>query len=914
MSIKIINYNDITKLKYHREYDLIKKTLHICAAASTTRGMYQMYGNDFEKPILSIGDIIKYIVGEWDDSVVKIGQYTSITRYIKELDEQLKSHPDYKIKYERLLKGMRRNQQDIQNAIRNLVECNIFPHEFEPMTDEEKIFLALWYKLESNENDKSIYAFRNEIYKNLNDDKEFKERFRDAILKTIKNKEKILIRENNNNEPKSRFYEILTKYKKEIDDKQSIPRRVVLHGFYYIRPVQDRLITLMQKSGIEIIFLNWYDEKYPEVFHIWEKTFDKSWGYPSKEEWITDSNKDEYRWCDLFADIYKGKVNQNDLNKIKQGKMPQLKCYDNSIEFVNDYKENMNDRYYSPESHKMDNMLKDYFPEKFKNRHFLSYPIGQFLYEIHKMWDEESSQLKIDIECLQQCFSSGWLSEEINGKKENSKDYIYDLYLIKTYFKNCESINQWQDRLNLLKTIKSEVVNNLNTDKEKEDKNYRLHQSSSNPFMKFSFFKIEESRIDAIIKFINRLVNIATYLFSDNEEIKLSEYMKKIDKVIERTSFDDINEVEEKIVTNLKKKILKPLKNEVYCYPEDIADAIILFLGGDFEQNEDNNREKRKDGIIDPIEKIEGASISYRSDACVHICQISEDSMPGNNKSYPWPLNKENVKRINTPRDYSNKLLDRMKLIYDERGEINRYLFYCALQSSDNIKFSWIKNWEDKVIDQSIYIKLLSTWIEKFKEIDASYDIDVGEKYEINKLEIKPFNKNEINKLSRECIEEYKICPRRFYYSYIINDFPTFTSDFHHRFLFTNIIKSISATLQCRNTTVYNQIEQFFPQWNIIEKTQLKEYSDKFNVSKNNNYDVFDGVSYISTRDLTNFLIPSYFKLFNKGSYTDKIISENTKTGIFKATPENGQKCTYCPHIDYCSLSILPLDKEDEQY
>lgn len=913
MSIKIINYNDINKLDKHKEYDLIKKSLHICAAASTTRGMYNRYGKDFKMPILSIGDITSSIVGDWDDSVVKLGQYTSITRYIKELNEQLKSHPEYKTKYERLLKGMRRNQKEIQNAIRSLVECNIFPHEFEPVTEEEKIFLALWSNMESNQNDKSIYAFRNEIFENFNKIEEFKYKFIDAICSAIDKQLRVLDKGNKN----SKICDMLKQNKKQIKEEEIKVKDLtfVLHGFYYIRPIQDRVIELMQKIGIELIFLNWYDEKYSEVFKIWGKTFDERWGYPNSKEWINDSNKDDYRWCDLFADIYEGEVNQKDLNKIKEGKMPQLKCYDNSIEFINDYKNpnNMNDNYYSPESHKMDDILKDYFPEKFKNRHFLSYPIGQFLYEIHKMWDEDSYQLKIDIDCLQQCFTSGWLSAEINGKKENSKDYIYDLYLIKTYFKNCESINQWQERLNLLKTIKSEVVNSLNTDKEKEDKNYRFHQSSSNPFMKFSFFKIDESRIEAIIKFIEELIKEAKFLFSDNQEIKLSEYMKKIDNVIKRTAFEDLNEVEEQIVENLKKTMLKPLKNEVYCYPEDIAGAIILFLGGDFEKNEDNNREKGNDGIIQPIEKIEGASISYRSDACVHICQISEDGMPGNNRSYPWPLNKENVKRINTSRDYSNRLLDRMKLIYDETGSINRYLFYCALQSSENIKFSWIKNWEDKVIDQSVYIKLLSTWVEQFKKMDESYTVDLGEKYEIHHRESTSLTKDEIEKLSRECIEEYKICPRRFYYSYITNDFPTFTSDFHHGFVFTNVIKSISAATQSRSTTVYKQVEQFFPQWNNIQKMQLKEYSDKFSVVNNNKYDSFDGVSYISARELPNFLIPKYHDLFNKDSYTDKIISENTRLGIFKATPEKGEKCTYCPHKDYCSLSILPLDKEDEE-
>ena len=43
MNVKIINYNDISQLKKHQEYELIKNTLHICAAASTTEGMYKLW-------------------------------------------------------------------------------------------------------------------------------------------------------------------------------------------------------------------------------------------------------------------------------------------------------------------------------------------------------------------------------------------------------------------------------------------------------------------------------------------------------------------------------------------------------------------------------------------------------------------------------------------------------------------------------------------------------------------------------------------------------------------------------------------------------------------------------------------------------------------------------------------------------
>ena len=903
MNVKIINYNDISQLKKHQEYELIKNTLHICAAASTTEGMYKTYGMDFTEPIISIGNITKYIVGDWDSSVVKLGQYTRLTRAIKELTEELKDDVDFKGKYEKVLRGIRRNQKEILNSMRSLIECNVYPEDFNPATIEEEFFVELWMRAELAEKDESIMKFRNEFFNNINDKEVFEKKLKGAISYAI-DKE---INKVESIEYKNK----LAKYKSEIENRKI--NRVVLHGFYYIRPIQDRIIELMKELEIEIIFLNWYDAKYTKVFEIWDKTFDEGWEYPTKDKWIYSDNKKQYRMCDLFADIYQGTVDKENIEDIKNAIKPKLKKFDDTISFIDKYNENH--IYYSPESNKMNDIFKDYYPEKYDNRHFLSYPIGQYLYQIHRMWDEELGTLKIDINVLQECFSSGWLNIVKNKTRINAIDYTYDLYLIKNYFKNCHIIDEWKDRLKLLKQIKEQVVDNLNTDVDKSDKNYRFHQVASNPLINFSFFKIDTDRVETILEFIEVIIKTAQKLFEDNKEIDLNSYLKKIDELIDENSFEFINEVEEEIVNKLKDKLCVELDYKIYCYPEDIAEALVLFLGGDFEKNDEEDKGEQNNKIVQPIEKIEGASITYINDnKWIHICQLSEEAIPGGNKGYSWPLNKENLNRIKkVNRKYSNRLLDRMILIIEETGSINRYLFYCLLQASKNLELSWITNWEDKILEESVYIKLLKTWVKDFDTQQEKDTIDIGNENTVKYICNESMNKEEIDNLLVEVLDEYKICPRRFYYSYILDDYPTYKSDFHHGFVFTGVIKSIAIAASCKTSDAFNQIEQFFPQWNAIEKKQLKEYSERYKAINNVQYDLFDGRSYISNRMRPHFLIYNHSNFFNKDGYSLTEVKKDTSCGIFNAKPERGDKCMYCPHRDYCRYAILPLDREEEK-
>lgn len=55
-------------------------------------------------------------------------------------------------------------------------------------------------------------------------------------------------------------------------------------------------------------------------------------------------------------------------------------------------------------------LLKIYYPEYAKDRHFLSYPIGQFFSAIYRLWDYENGKIIFDVSAIKECLSSNILS------------------------------------------------------------------------------------------------------------------------------------------------------------------------------------------------------------------------------------------------------------------------------------------------------------------------------------------------------------------------------------------------------------------------------------------------------------------------------------------------------------------------
>lgn len=868
MSIEIINYNDISNLRNHKSYNIIKNTLHVCAIENMTKGMYETYGEDFTVPIISIDQISRNLYSQWENSLFKFKQYTAITKCIKDLEKEELEKINQKYKYneyikekeeeikklKKVIKSARRNQDDILKSIRSLIECNVDNNKFICNTEQEKLFIKIWQEFEKSDIGESIADFKNVFFNdNCNEYK-----LKNAIIHSVREKEEKIHKDINR-------LNVFKKYKNDIE--VNLPDKIVFHGFYYIKPIHDRLLQMIQAMGIKVIFLNWYDEKYVNekynhVFEIWDESFSELFGCPSKQNWTYDDNSNKYRLCDLFAGIYSGSIEESDKYKLDKFSNYELVEYDRCIDFINDYKEI--EYYYSSENSKINDILKGYFPEKYDKMHFLSYPVGKFIYLIHNMWDEGFEKIKLNLDTLQEIFLSGCL------KKGNIKaiDYTHDLYRLKEYMKNCETIDEWLSRLSKLIDSKELIASELD-------------KIESNYMKKFSFFKISKERVENIYELVKHLKNIVGNL-QNNKEVYINDYLDKLQNLLDSIEIESKFEDEKNIIKNIRKTLNQRLKEDIKCMPQDISEGLMLLLSGSFE---DENEEKSE--VVTSIKKIEALSLLHKNDEnkYLHICQMSEEYMNSNKSSYTWPLNTKNIDMlINKSDEDIKRLLRRMKLINDKRGVMNKYLFYCLLQSSNNIKISWIKNWQGGVLDKSLYINLLNIWSNKF-EVDKN----IKKTTEFNKKTIND-NKHELQEvlsilkesdiLTSEATKEYETCHTRFYYSYLIDNYPTYSSNLHHQFLFTNTVRYKAHKNRQNTLYTFNRMKCLFPQWNEVEKKQLEEYIGNF--------------------------IPYNDKNYREQVYIIKFNELKDK----KEGYQNTNKCIYCPHIDYCNKAIYPMDSK----
>jgi len=260
-------------------------------------------------------------------------------------------------------------------------------------------------------------------------------------------------------------------------------------------------------------------------------------------------------------------------------------------------------------------------------------------------------------------------------------------------------------------------------------------------------------------------------------------------------------------------------------------------------------------------------------------------------------------------RPYTERLLERAKFIAAEQKLINRYLFYCILQVETDIRLSWIKKWEDKELKESIYLQLLKIWSENlpYNSESDKFKPEVPTKPE-KYLRKAAFDLDVLSSLPEEVAIEMAMCPRRFFYSYVVDDSPSFNSDFHHQFVFTGLTKAVSAAAGTRPGHAAEELKSLFPHWSSLQKKQLLEY---IGGNEQADYEEYQGIYYIKQRKYPHFLNKIQNNELLMKKIEDGSILDGTDEFLFKAEPEKG-KCMYCPHIDYCKDSIFPLDREEE--
>jgi hypothetical protein len=877
--MKIYTYRNPNEISKHPNFVEICQYLHICAAYSTYEGIVNRYGNEFEAPIITVGMIFKNLLGHWNSESTKLRQYINLTKCIREMGIE---NPQYG----ELIKGIRRNQRDVLSSIRLLIEAGVFPDDFIPTTIEEEAFVKLWTRLECN--DDSIFRFRNTFHHDYNNPSSFMSAFKHALNITLEN---VALKLDD-----AQMVEVCNGFNRMLEGDLKLT--VVLHGFYFITPLQERLFQLMREIGISLIFLNCYDERYPDVFKVWELTFSESKGFPNKQEWISGKGDAcEDSWGTLFANIYQG------LPSIGVLPVNQLSVieYEDTTTFIDDYDEKVKTTlFHSPIAARLNRVFREYYPDKYRQKHFLSYPVGQFLYELHRMWNEAERSLVLDMTCLKHSFASGWLRKD--GK--DARNYLGTLEKLEPYFNGCERLEDWEKRMNELQQFKLQVVDMFEYQGDETAVNARFHRMLANPFLQFSFFRPNVEELNVVVDFIKALIELARFIFGDGGEIDINEHFTKLLEMIEsKAPEEELLDEESNLIGELKNRLSIESQNSWKCLPEDISEALMLFLGGEFLDDEDN--ENNIDDVVKDMDQIDGTSFKD-TDLVIHACHLSEESFPEATRSFTWPLTERNLERVK-----GRPLLEKSLFIVRESRRIHCYLFYYLLAFNKNVSVSWIRDWEEKSLKESPYVQLMRLCHDKVNFIQ------LGAKHNLGKIVRKEENVNstllsqELYSLPDDALIEFQICPRRFFYSYIIQDSPCYLSDFKQQLVFRGLVSALVAATDYSKESVFNEIEKLFPQWNTLAKKQLKEHSKTTRVGSE--LVPYDGRYYINERLRPHFLKDElYIDYITQQDVDIDAEIDVTSSPLFIARPER-ESCKYCPHQHICTCSLFHCDENDRR-
>lgn len=874
MNRKIYTYKDLQSLGTCSFWNEIKKYPQICVTADMRKSLkgtqeYDhvdgLFKDDKFVQVCEFRKLMEAILPKWTDDETKFHETVVLSQFIRE--QIAKYGDDSSIRH--WLVGCRRNLSMILSAIILLEEANIGCNDLRAMNDRNvQLLIDAWKYLQKN--DPTIDNF----HKNM------------VAL-----------------EKRNTWNNVFNKVYGRTDF-----HTLVFHGFYYFTPIQERVLCALEKVGYQLVFLIPYNEKYPYANEIWRKTYSVQNGYPDISNWIMDES-DKY---EPYGEIFEGRkavIN----NKLR------IKEYASVMEFVHAMKHVKEQGYfvYSSNPNTANQILKDFYPEEYGERKLLSYPIGQFISTLNKMWDEDLQDIVLDEDRLIECFASGWLAlDGVSGKQ-----YMQDLVYILPFFKDCTTIKMWEERLDLLKQIEDDVVEPFRQNLDVDDRIARWQEIMGNPFLNFSVFAVSHEKLDVIIKLIKQLLAMARELFGADKAIRVQDHIRKLDKILKsREMSNELYDEEIELVKDMFTKLSDTSGFSMECFPADISSALNLFMCGKFDEGE---IQPNSIGMVSPLYQIDAACVKQKGK--VHVCLCDINNMPGGRKEYIWPLTSRHIKEC-----YSrtkNSLIVNLMHIMESTYICNRYFMYAALKNKD-VQLSWIREMDDKLLAPSPYIKLVceaaNIELKPAKRNSVTYtqvqELSEGRSrtlpYDLKKM---PMN------TTKEAKMDYAICPMKYALGYVVEKYPTFQGEFHQNYAINGLIASIYNLMKTQGMTVdyiYRNVMKLFPSMRDVEKRQIYDYlhyQNSFNDDDITGMSELEDMRYTEERlrvrfpnkDVRDQAIGKYGRLLTPDGQRGMDFYETAadeETSPFKK--KQTDVCLFCQHQNYCRYAVFAVDEE----
>ncbi|WP_406944167.1 hypothetical protein ACJA3J_12350 [Halobacillus sp. SY10] len=862
-TVKVLTYENPNGFHFMEEFEPYESCLHICATQSLKGSLEKRLR---KARVTSAKALVDSFYPGWNNPDERFSQYAKLSDFLRKGYRRLNPN---------ILKSFKRNKLDLLITMRNLTEIGLRPEYVlqKVQKEEEEIFCMVWKDMLPH-----FAQFMSEAEYRL----------------SPKGMESVIEPYQNSNQA----------------------RTIVLHGFYYISPVQHHVLTKMKEKGFNLVFLNMYSRRFPSVFSFLEENFSETYGWATDEDWIYGSD-DARPNADKFASKIEGSYRQGDMEGI------DTKSYEFILDFVEDInktkitgKENM----VSPSADELNERIEEFNSGLNTNKHLLSYPIGQYLFHLHSMYDEDygdGGAYLLQGSTLMEFFSSGWLTLE----GENARDYTYQLKKILPYFSGCETTEEWTRRMKDLVYFKEGLQERHEREMLEEglgDSNH-FKKVRLNQFKRFSYLSVPLKEIKLIEAFMERIIDDAAWMMDiERERSTIRDHFLKIQDLVKEAGVKEnlLLEEERRLVDELE-QALKVYGDDEDYHVADLADALTIYLGDGF-KSPDDKRDDGSPGKVKPMEQLDGMILS--GSRSVHICAFDEKSYPMKSAPMPWPLSKKTIAALDT--QATDMYLFREK----HQVSISRYLFFLALSSEKTLKLSWIKNWNDQEdLAQNVYMDLLNLEVanhsdtpQEFNPVDIDYDFDL----------LGGQTSNVVQYPSEE-MAEASLCARRVYYSSVLQTHSSYQNDFHQSFLIGNLVKQAGASGKDKGV-ILSWMKGMFPHFSevrlksIIESNSSKKLleSQRHFGKQKRDYDGFKydtaityfqflthrgGFTQEKWKESMTYLGEDPVKSYKKLKLEDKFDADSMP----EASPS--ALCKYCPHSYHCEASIFHADMRGQE-
>ena len=825
----VLTYTTLGELQSSPIYAAIRECPHI---AMSKRSSKFLIDEDVFPNSISFQGILKEIAPKWKSDDTQMSDMAEISKLIRVMRSN--SPKEDQLWYDGCLK----QTYQMWSAIMMLEEANVRPAELEPRDRNQRLMKDVWTSLENTS--QGI-----------------------KVIRSVKN-------------------DSLTAEKlKAILDKPNVcnEHRVLVHGFYYITPIQERILRIIEGMGYNLTFVFQYDDRYPLANEVWDLLYNGRYGFPDKS-----------RWVQVGASI------KNDFGEMLEGNETtgdrfQLKKYRSVAEFANDPSVlDDNIKLFSPDNKSANEILREFHPELYGRRPLITYPIGGFIDALHHLWDQEQDHIVLDVETLAECFAYGWMTY----KNKRSSEYLLDLQKISVFFKGCSTFDQWRERLGMLKEIQDDVQSVF-----KVGRNDRWEKFMGDPLSNFSQFSVDDGGV-AVISLINNLIDTAEKLFGNGLGSSVSDHISRLLSLLKEEAVDS-DEMRNELThaEDTLSRISSPY-NHTRFLPSDLSNAITAYLRNEFSIQEDD-----VDSHGSVVSPMHGLDVTF--DSNVHVVLSDMPNLPGKKKDYTWPLNQACLDRLEAHQKImdNNPLIGFAKFITETNIEANRHLMYSA-SWNHKVIISWIRMIDGKLHSPSPYVELILglKGIKRDNIPTPAYVNATKTRIDL----IRPGCSDDVFRLGERDIPEdatidLSLCPLRFVYGYVIGKHPVFMSEFQQGFAASGLISaldSLRSEAGLDKESIRRCVTDLFPNLTEVEKRSIVDSVPSTEYPGMTRYK-----DRLYTRHRFDVRYPSPIR--SKIKARKQNFERDGEFHIWDSSDDSGI-CMYCPDSYHCRMAKFKVD------